>query len=128
MIEYDQSWFERMWYKSHNFLFQDLWVKQFRMSPETFEFVVDLVRENIEKYWTNFRHAIKVGKRAAVGIWRLATGNSYRTFNKVSGNKSFFQNCSRLCKGVGKISFAIYKISENKLRNCTCSSVVQITF
>ena len=50
MIEYDQSWFERMWYKSHNFLFQDLWVKRFRMSPETFEFVVDLVRENIEKY------------------------------------------------------------------------------
>ena len=50
MIEYDQSWFERMWYKRHDFLFQDLWVKQFRMSPETFEFVVDLVRENIEKY------------------------------------------------------------------------------
>ena len=47
MMEYDQSWFERMWYKRHDLLFQDLWVKEFRMSRETFEFVVELVRENI---------------------------------------------------------------------------------
>ena len=44
MMEYDQSWFERMWYKRHDLLFQDLWLKELRMSLETFEFVVDLVR------------------------------------------------------------------------------------
>ena len=47
MMEYGQSWFERMWYKRHDLLFQDLWVKEFRMSRETFEFVVELVRGNI---------------------------------------------------------------------------------
>ena len=85
MMEYDQWWFERMWYKRHDFLFQDLWVKEFRMFPKTFVFVVDLVWENIEKHSTTFRDAIKVEKRVAVGIWRLATGNSYRTVSKVFG-------------------------------------------
>ena len=50
MTEYDQSWFERMWYKRHDFLFQDLWVKESRMSLETFEFVVDLGQENISQF------------------------------------------------------------------------------
>ena len=72
-MEYDKSWFERMWYKMHDLLFQDLWAKEFRMSPKTFEFVVDLVRENIEKHSTNFRDASKAEKRVAIGIWRLAT-------------------------------------------------------
>ena len=43
------------------------------MSPKTFEFVVDLVRENIEKHSTNFRDASKAEKRVAIGIWILAT-------------------------------------------------------
>ena len=85
MVKYDQSWFERMWYKRYYFLFQDLLVKEFRMSLETFEFVVDLVRENIKKHSTTFRDANKVEKRVAVGTWRLATGNSYRTVSKVFG-------------------------------------------
>ena len=55
------------------------------MSLETFEFVVDLVLEKIEKHSTTFRDANKVEKRVAVGIWRLATGNSYRTVSKVFG-------------------------------------------
>ena len=68
MMEYDQSWFERMRCNRHHLLFQDLWVNEFRMSPKTFEFVVELVRENIEKHSTTFRDAIKVEKRVAVGI------------------------------------------------------------
>ena len=55
------------------------------MSLETFELVVDLVRENIKKHSTTFRDANKVVKRVAVGIWRLATGNSYRAVSKVFG-------------------------------------------
>ena len=68
MMEYDQSWFERMRCNRHHLLFQDLWVNEFRMSPKTFEFVVELIRENIEKHSTTFRDAIKVEKRVAVGI------------------------------------------------------------
>ena len=64
----DQSWFERLCYKRHDLLFQDLWVKEFRMSPKTFEFVVDLVRENIQKHSATFRDSMKVEKRIVIGI------------------------------------------------------------
>ena len=55
-------------YKRHDLLFQDLWVKEFRMSPKTFEFVVDLVRENIQKHSATFRDSMKVEKRIVIGI------------------------------------------------------------
>ena len=55
------------------------------MSLETFEFVVDLVRENIQKHLTTFRDSIKVENRVAIGIWRRAARNSYRTVSKVFG-------------------------------------------
>ena len=55
------------------------------MSREAFEFVVDLVRENIERNSITFRDTIKVEKRVAIGIWRLITKNSYRTVSKVFG-------------------------------------------
>ena len=71
----DQSWFERIWYKRHNLLFQDLWVKEFKMSPENFEFVGDLVIENIQKHSTTCRDSIKVEKRIVngntIGNWKL---------------------------------------------------------
>ena len=85
MMEYDQLWFERMWYKTHKLLFQDQWVKEFRMPPEIFEFVVDLVRGNIERNSTTFEDAIEVEKRVAISIWRLVTEKSYRTVSKVFG-------------------------------------------
>ena len=84
-MEYDQSWFERIWYKRHDLLFQDLWVKEFRMSPKTFGFVVDLFRKNIQKHSTTFRDSVKVVKRIAIGIWRRATGNLFKTVSKVFG-------------------------------------------
>ena len=103
-----------MWYKRHDLLFQGLWVKEFRMSPETFEFVVDVVRENTEKHSATFSDAIKIEKRVATRIWRLATGNSYRIVGKVFG--------------IGKSTvIKITADSENKLlQKCKCSSVIQI--
>ena len=55
------------------------------MSLKTFEFVVDLVRENVQKHLTTFRDSIKVENCVAIGIWRRATRNSYRTVSKVFG-------------------------------------------
>ena len=94
------------------------------MYPKTFEFVVDLVRENIEKHSTTFRHAIKVEKHVAIGIWRLATGNSYRTVSKVFGigKSTGIRIAADFVKELVRLAF--YKTSENKVRNCKCSSVI----
>ena len=64
---------------------QDLWVKEFRMSPKTFGFVVDLFRKNIQKHSTTFRDSVKVEKPIVIGIRRRATGNSFKTVSKVFG-------------------------------------------
>ena len=39
----------------------------------------------IQKQGITFRKALSVEKRVAVAMWRLASGNSYRTINEVFG-------------------------------------------
>ena len=39
----------------------------------------------MEKQNTFFRKAIPMEKRVAVALWRLATGNTYRSISKVFG-------------------------------------------
>ena len=66
-------------------IYDELWVREFRLKPEKFEYVVTLVRENIFKRNTRFRKSICIEKRIALAIWRLCTGNSYRNASKVFG-------------------------------------------
>ena len=47
--------------------------------------IVGVVSPNMSKEDTTFRRAVTVEKRVAVAIWRLLTGNSYRTASKVFG-------------------------------------------
>ena len=68
-----------MWENRHEEIFFELWSREFRLNPNTFEFVVNLVAGNMTRQDTHFRNAIKINKRVAVAIWRLSTGNSYRT-------------------------------------------------
>ena len=44
---------------------------------------------NLQRLDTCFRKAIKVEKRLAIVIWRLSTGNSYRSVSKASGVGKF---------------------------------------
>ena len=54
-MEYEQSWFEKMWRNRHNDIYCELWQKEFRMSPSTFEYIIDLVEQNMAKADTVFR-------------------------------------------------------------------------
>ena len=79
MINYGQTWFERFWANCFDHYFREIWRREFRFSVETFDFIKYLVRN------TFFRKAIPLEKRDAVALWRLATGNSYRSISKVFG-------------------------------------------
>lgn len=65
MSQYDQSWFENMWLNRQNTVFYELWEKQFRIEPVTFEYPLNLIAQK-ERGETKFRKTIVVG-------------NSYRT-------------------------------------------------
>ena len=49
------------------------------MTRETFEYLCDLVRVNLQKQYTKFRSPVSVEERVGLALWRLATGNSYRS-------------------------------------------------
>ena len=52
-----------------------IWKEHVRVTHETFEYLCDLVRVNLQKQHTRFRFPVSV----CLVLWRLATGNRYRS-------------------------------------------------
>lgn len=71
-----------MWNNRHSPEYQKRWRQDSRMSGLNFENFVSLVQINLKRQDTNLRKPIPVEKRAAVALWRLATGNSFQSFAK----------------------------------------------
>lgn len=55
------------------------------MSPLTFEYIMDFKEQNMGKTEAVFQKAVPIEKRVGIGLWRLLTGNSFCTINKVFG-------------------------------------------
>ncbi|CAH3044738.1 unnamed protein product [Porites lobata] len=80
----DQYWFETL--LNGNFV-EEWWKENFRISRRTFEYIVRLVGPDLAKKDTRgachlrprLRECIPVNKRVAVALWRLATGDTYRS-------------------------------------------------
>ena len=80
-----QSWFNLM-LNAPIYNYDPYWREHFRMSRRTFQFVVNLVRNSMEVRDTPFREAVSIEKRVAVALWRLASGDAYRTVVSTFGN------------------------------------------
>ena len=52
------------------------------MSQETFRSIVRVVQPALEKRDTQFWCALPIKKRVVIALWRLPTGNSFRTVVK----------------------------------------------
>ena len=61
------------------------WNKHFRVDCSTFFCIVHLVGHRLRKQNTQFRDAIPVDKRVACLLWRLGTGECYRSIGEQSG-------------------------------------------
>lgn len=61
------------------------WQANFRMSIATFDFIVEKLKADLEKQVTRFREPIPVDKRVAIALWRLATGNEFRSISQLFG-------------------------------------------
>ena len=71
-----QEWFEEI-YRNRNL--EALWKKHFRVTRDTFDYICQLIEGDLQKEDTRLRKAVPVYKRVAVVLWRLGSGNSYRT-------------------------------------------------
>ena len=72
----NQFWFESL--LQGDFV-EDWWKENFRISRRTFEYIVRVVGPDLTKRDTRLRQCIHVNKRVAVALWRLATGDTYRS-------------------------------------------------
>ena len=84
-LEPREFWFSNLWERRNDeewIALQRQWKDDFRMSRNTFESIVEIVRPRLQKQYTQLRNAILIEKRVAVAIWRLATGDSYRAVGK----------------------------------------------
>ena len=62
ILEYEQHWFESPWEHKNETVFKELWKREFRLKVETFQFVVNLVKNDMERRNTFWRNAIAVEK------------------------------------------------------------------
>lgn len=53
--------------------------EHFRVTRETFEYLCDLVRVDLQKQHTRFRSSVSMEEGVGLALWQLATGNSYRS-------------------------------------------------
>ncbi|XP_041950967.1 protein ANTAGONIST OF LIKE HETEROCHROMATIN PROTEIN 1-like [Alosa sapidissima] len=61
-------------------------IRNFRVSRESFEYICHKVRHLMVKMNTNYRMAVPVRKRVAIALWKLATaGTEYRTIGHLFG-------------------------------------------
>ena len=51
MAEYNQSWFENIWLQCYEVSIKEIWRKQFKMGPQTFKYLLNMIRLGIEKIW-----------------------------------------------------------------------------
>jgi len=72
----NQFWFDNLLQGAY---VEDWWKENFRISRSTFDYIVRTVGPDLEKQITRLREPIPVVKRVAVALWRLATGDTYRS-------------------------------------------------
>ena len=77
-----QNWFQGL---LNDRVIDHWWKENFRVSRGTFEFICQLVGPNMERQNTRMREAIPVDKRVAASLWRLATGECYRSCGLMMG-------------------------------------------
>ena len=68
MLHYDRHWFERLWEQKNETIFQELQKREFRLKVKTFQFVVNLVKNDTKPRNTFLQNTITAEKRVAVAI------------------------------------------------------------
>lgn len=96
--------------------FDQHWRRDFRITLPTFMEIVQLVRPRLEKRDTRLRKAVPIEKRVAVAIWRLSTGNSFRTIAKTFaiGKSTAVQITKEFCAEMLRLSPRYIKFPSSR--------------
>ena len=75
IMEYQQGWFKKMLETEGSELLKDLWKEEFRVLPTKFNYIIDQVRDNLERQDTYLRKSVTIKKGQSVFY-----GVSHRAF------------------------------------------------
>ncbi|XP_052415715.1 uncharacterized protein zgc:113227 isoform X1 [Carassius gibelio] len=92
-------------------------IQNFRVSRESFEYMCYRLKHVLERKNTNFRLCLPVKKRIAIALWKLATGNEYRSVSQLFGvGVSTVFNCVQdFCNAVIKVLLPVHiKFPDSK--------------
>ena len=62
MMQYNQLWFETMWDTGEEDVTKELWKKEFRITVETVQYLLDLISVNLQRLDTRFQKLSKLKK------------------------------------------------------------------
>ena len=62
MMQYNQLWFETMWDTGEEDVTKELWKKEFRITVETVQYLLDLIGVNLQRLDTRFKKLSKLKK------------------------------------------------------------------
>jgi len=99
-----------------------LWKEHFHVTHETFEYLCDLVRADLQKQQPWMRAPITVEERVGLALWRLATGNIYRSCGLQSGYGSLQRNISAMNPSALFFERRINSQNLFMLRRIACTS------
>ena len=77
-----QHWFQQM---LNDRALDNWWKENFRVTRATFEYICRLVGPELRREDTTMREAVPVEKRVSASLWRLATGECYRSCGLMMG-------------------------------------------
>lgn len=109
----NQFWFETL--LSGSFV-EEWWKENFRISRNTFRFIVRLVGPDLAKEDANMRKALSVEKRIAVALWRLATGDTYRSTSLQFGvgRTTALKAKNEFCRIFSQKGRGVHKIPDHR--------------
>ena len=91
------------------------------MTGKTFEKLANFVSPNLSKEDTKFRKSIPVQKRVTIALWRLPTGNSFRTIAKtfVAGKSTAVSITKDFCKEMRQLSkeYIKFPVTSDEVEN-----------
>ena len=121
----EENWFEDIWRNRQSNQFQIRWRQDVRMNGVNFEKLVALVQPNLEKQDTNLRKAVPMKKRVGVTLWRLATGNYFRSVAKTFaiGKSTGVKIIHEFCDEIVRISSNFIKFLQSQIETGTATEL-----
>ncbi|XP_077384014.1 uncharacterized protein LOC144022774 isoform X2 [Festucalex cinctus] len=96
------------------------WMKDFRVSKDTFEYLCYRLGPELEKSDTNYRLCVPLRKRVAVALWKLATNNEYRSISHLFGI-----GISTVCHCVHNFCTAVEKVLLAEVIRLPCKNKLE---